>query len=196
MFQMTPWVKTECSYRAMSLPSVSGVSRSARIVFDGRLPSKTRCGTSQSGVPSALTSFGRLAERQRLGLGEDVRQQHVVMPAKRIERLGERDEVARDEPRSLMNQLIERVLAVGSRLAPIDRAGIVVDLVAIERDVLAVALHRQLLQIGRKSLQVLLVGQHRNRLGAEEIVVPDGQQPMSTGRLRSNGAVRKCSSIW
>ena len=41
---------------------------------------------------------------------------------------------------------------------------------------LAVALHRQLLQIGRKPLQVLLVGQHRNGLRAEEVVVPDGQQ--------------------
>ena len=40
----------------------------------------------------------------------------------------------------------------------------------------AVALHRQLLQIGRESLQVLLVRQHRDGLGAEEIVVPDGQQ--------------------
>ena len=41
---------------------------------------------------------------------------------------------------------------------------------------LAVALHRQLLEIGREALQVLLVGQHRDRLGAEEIVVPDGQE--------------------
>ena len=48
------------------------------------------------------------------------------MPAKRIERLGEGDEVARDEPGSLMNQLIERVLPVGSRLAPVDRTGVVV----------------------------------------------------------------------
>src|SRR5215813_3571916 len=55
MFQITPWVNTECSYSAMSLPSVSGVSLSTRIVFDGRLPSKTRCGISQSAVPSAFT---------------------------------------------------------------------------------------------------------------------------------------------
>ena len=55
MFQIAPCVNTECSYRATSLPNVAGVSRSARIVFDGRLPSKTRCGTSLSGVPSAST---------------------------------------------------------------------------------------------------------------------------------------------
>ena len=41
---------------------------------------------------------------------------------------------------------------------------------------LAVALHRQLLQIGGKALQILLVGQHGDGLRAEEIVVPDGQQ--------------------
>ena len=52
-------------------------------MFDGRLPSKTRCGTSQSGVPSASTSSGSLAEGQRLGLGEDVGDQDVVVPAER-----------------------------------------------------------------------------------------------------------------
>src|ERR1019366_2157164 len=56
MLQIVPWVNTECSYSATSLPSVSGVSSSAMMMFDGRLPSNTRCGTSQSGVPSAFTS--------------------------------------------------------------------------------------------------------------------------------------------
>ena len=41
---------------------------------------------------------------------------------------------------------------------------------------LAVALHRQLLQIGREAPQVLLVRQHGHRLRTEEVVVPDGQQ--------------------
>ena len=112
------------------------VSRSIRIVFDGRLPSKTRCGTSQSGVPSAFTSFGRLAERQRFGLREHIRDQHVVMAAKLIQRLGERDEVARNQPRPLVDQLVERVLAVGSRLAPVDRTGRARYSVSVQRDVL------------------------------------------------------------
>ena len=42
---------------------------------------------------------------------------------------------------------------------------------------LAVALHRQLLQIGREALQVLVVRQHGDRLGAEEVGVPDAEQP-------------------
>ena len=36
--------------------------------------------------------------------------------------------------------------------------------------------HRELLQVGGKSFQVLIVGQHRDRLRAEKIVVPDREQ--------------------
>src|SRR5439155_9062674 len=59
----------------------------------------------------------RLPERQRLRLGEDVRQEHVVMAAEWVERLAKRDEVTRNKPGALMDQLVERMLAVGSRLA-------------------------------------------------------------------------------
>ena len=75
-----------------------------------------------------------------------------------------------------MDQLIERMLAVGSRLAPVDRPGLVLGRSPIHRHMLAVALHRQLLEVGGKALQVLLVGQHGDGLGAEEVGVPDGQQ--------------------
>src|SRR5438046_1045570 len=56
MPQTVPWVKTLCSYRATSAPSVRGSSRSARIVFVGWLPANVRCGTSSGGTPSAATS--------------------------------------------------------------------------------------------------------------------------------------------
>src|ERR1700733_9739012 len=69
------------------------------------------------------------------------------------------------------------MLTVGSRLPPIDRTGVVGDRRAVKRDVLAVTLHRQLLQIGRKPFQILLVWQYRRRLRAEEIIVPERQQP-------------------
>src|ERR1700722_4353345 len=49
----------------------------------------------------------RFTEGKCFGLGKDVRQQYIVVPAQRIERLGERDEVTRDKPCPLMNQLIE-----------------------------------------------------------------------------------------
>ena len=41
---------------------------------------------------------------------------------------------------------------------------------------LAVALHGELLQVGGEALEVLLVGQHRDGLRAEEVVVPERQQ--------------------
>jgi hypothetical protein len=40
----------------------------------------------------------------------------------------------------------------------------------------AVALHRQLLQLGREALQVLFVGQDGDGRSAKEVVVPEGQQ--------------------
>ena len=72
-----------------------------------------------------LHLLGRLAERQRLSLREDVGDQNVVMRPERIQRLVERDEIARDQPRSLVNQLVKRMLAVGARLAPVDGPGVV-----------------------------------------------------------------------
>ena len=98
------------------------------------------------------------------------------MPAERVERFRERDEVAGNEPSPLVNQLIEGVLAVGSRLAPVDRRGLVSDGRPVEGDVFAVAFHRQLLEIGREALEILFVGEHRDSLRAEEVVVPQGQQ--------------------
>ena len=166
------------------------------MVFDGRLPSNTPCGTSQSGVPSALTSLGGLAEGQRLGLGEDVGHQHVVMPAERVQGLGEGDEVAGDEPRALVDQLVEGVLAVGAGLAPVDRPGVVVHRRAVERDVLAVALHGELLEIGGKALAGTARRAARATVWApKKLLYQTASRPISTGRLRSNGAVRKCSSI-
>src|SRR5882724_11827081 len=82
--------------------------------------------------PFSLYFLRRLAEGQRIGLSEDVRQEHIVVPAKRVERLAKPDEITRDEPRSLMDQLVEGVLAVGPRLTPIDGAGIIGDFSAVE----------------------------------------------------------------
>src|SRR5271156_6537270 len=99
-----------------------------------------------------------------------------MLLAQRVQRLAEGDEIAGDQPGSLMDQLIERVLAVGAGLTPINRAGVARDAIAVERYVLAVALHRQLLEIGREPFQVLLVGEYADGLGAKEIIVPDGQE--------------------
>ena len=94
-----------------------------------------------------LDLLARFPEGERLGLRHDVREQHFVMPAEWIEPLSESYEITRNEPGTLMDQLIEGVLAVGSRLAPIDRAGRRFHRRPIEPHMLAVALHRQLLEI-------------------------------------------------
>src|SRR5215469_18208398 len=94
-----------------------------------------------------------LAKRKRLGLCEHVGQQYVMMAANSVQRLGKGDEVARNETCALMDQLIERVLAVGSRLTPVDRTGVLPYRLSIQCDVLAIAFHRQLLKIGGKALE-------------------------------------------
>src|ERR1700745_2878189 len=109
-----------------------------------------------------------LAERKCLGLGKNIGDQYVVMTAKRIQCLRESDEVAWDKPSPLVNQLVERVLTVRSRLSPVDGPRLLSYRFPVECDVLAVALHCQLLEISRKALQVLLVRQDGHCLCAEE----------------------------
>ncbi|MCO5546668.1 hypothetical protein L7F22_000102 [Adiantum nelumboides] len=126
--------------------------------------------------------LGGLAERQRRGLGEQVGHEQVVhvglaLAGQGVVRLGEPDEVGRHEPGALVQQLVERVLAVGARLAPEDLAGGRGDRRAVAAHGLAVGLHRQLLQVGRQPVQVLAVGQHGAGVGAEEVGVPDAEQP-------------------
>src|SRR5262249_8256572 len=58
----------------------------------------------------------RLAEGQRLRLGEEIREQQRVMLADVVERAQEADEIARNQLRALMDELEERVLAVRARL--------------------------------------------------------------------------------
>ena len=64
-----------------------------------------------------------LAKRERLGLREKVGEQDAVVQrvADRVVRRRRRDEVGRDQLRALVNKLVERVLAVGTRGAPDDR---------------------------------------------------------------------------
>src|SRR5215467_7945744 len=78
-----------------------------------------------------LDILRRFAEGQCLSLREHVGHEHVMVPAERVERLAKPDEITRDEPGSLVDQLVKRMLTVGSRLPPIDGSGIVVDFFTI-----------------------------------------------------------------
>src|SRR5262249_18658223 len=83
-----------------------------------------------------------LSEGERFSLREEVGKQHVVMPPEWRKCVTERDKITRNKARPLVNQLIERMLSVRARFAPINRPGIVIDLFAVQSDVLAVTLHR------------------------------------------------------
>jgi hypothetical protein len=58
--------------------------------------------------PGGPDFLGRPAECARLSLREHIGQQQIVMLAQRIERMDETDEVARNELRSLVDELIKR----------------------------------------------------------------------------------------
>lgn len=75
-----------------------------------------------------------------------------------------------------MDQLIERVLTVSPRLAPDDRASLVIHDVAVTVNVLTVGFHVALLEVSGKAMHVLIVRQNCFGFGAEEIVVPDTNQ--------------------
>src|SRR6516165_8792517 len=68
------------------------------------------------------------------------------------------------------------MLAIGPRLTPINRPRAVIHRKTIDCYVLAVALHGELLEIGRKALEVLLIRQHSDGLSAKEVIVPDAEQ--------------------
>jgi len=54
----------------------------------------------------------RFAESECFRLGKNIGHEQVVVAAKRVQGIRENDKVARDEFRSLMNELVERMLAV------------------------------------------------------------------------------------
>ena len=132
----------------MSAPSVAGVSSGKMMLLLGRLPSKTldlirasdalagssyRTSNSRTLVKSlgggeGLVTYSAdlllsLAERESLGLGEVVGEQDAVVQrvADGVVRRRGREEVGRDELRTLVHELVERVLAVRSGGAPDDR---------------------------------------------------------------------------
>src|SRR5674536_257901 len=106
---------------------------------------------------------GRLPVRERLGLGEEVREEQLVYVLvavlQRVRRRGDGDEVGRDQLGALMDELVERMLPVRAGLAPEDLAGRGRDRLAVSAYALAVRLHRQLLQVRGEAVQVLRVGQ-------------------------------------
>src|SRR5258708_27714794 len=72
-----------------------------------------------------LHLFRRFAEGKRLGLGENIGQQDIVMRLQLLEILGKSNEVARNAPGPLLDLIGDRELPAGSALSPGDGTGIV-----------------------------------------------------------------------
>src|SRR5258707_15096377 len=120
MFQIVPWVKAVGSYNATGFPERR---RSQTVHQDGvRRPVSLADAVRDEPIRRAfgLDLLVRFAERKRLRLRKDVGQQQIVVASQRVERVSEGDEVARNESRALVDQLVERRLAVGTRLARVD----------------------------------------------------------------------------
>ena len=102
-----------------------------------------------------------------------------------------------NQARALVDQLIERMLAVGARLAPVDRAGL--DSPRGRRRASRACRCSPSSTAGdrRESVSgtVRTAGRRRSWRRRNRCT-RRSSNPSSTGRLRSNGAVRKCSSIW
>ena len=124
-----------------------------------------------------------LSKGKCLGLGKVVGQQDGVMVFGCTNGLGEfvvsldwGKEVTRNHLGTLVNQLIECVLSVGSRLSPDNGTSLNCNLLAILGDVLSVGLHVSLLKVSRKTVHVLVIRQDSDGLGAVEVVVPETNQ--------------------
>ena len=124
-----------------------------------------------------LGLLGGAAAHQGLALGEAIGDQKIVMMPVGVGRRRRDEQVERNDLRALMDELEEGVLAVGARLAPHHRAGRRIGRRAVELDVLAVALHLQLLEIGGEAPEPLVVRDHSVRGVAEDVAVPDAEQP-------------------
>ena len=82
-----------------------------------------------------------------------------------------------------MEKLIEGVLTVGAGLAEDDRAGHVVNALTEAVDGLAVGLHVQLLEMGRKTAQCLRIGQHGGGGIAEDIALVHADESVQHGGI-------------
>lgn len=103
-----------------------------------------------------------LATSQGIRLGEEVGHELIVvvdclaLNMQRILRLGKPDELCGDDS-TLMQQLEETVLAVGSRLSEVDHSSLIGQLLTFCIYSLSIALHIQLLNVRSEFGQSLAV---------------------------------------
>mmetsp|Transcript_27967 Transcript_27967/g.64778 ORF Transcript_27967/g.64778 Transcript_27967/m.64778 type:complete len:246 (-) Transcript_27967:922-1659(-) len=132
------------------------------------------------GFKLSLHSLGGLSKSKGFRLGKVVGQQDWMVidwgpnsVGKLVVGINGRQEIARNHFGTLVNQLVESVLAIGSRLAPKNGSSLHAHLFSVPGDVLPVGLHISLLEVRRKAMHVLIIRQNGNRFGSKKVVVPN-----------------------
>mmetsp|Transcript_4222 Transcript_4222/g.8573 ORF Transcript_4222/g.8573 Transcript_4222/m.8573 type:complete len:425 (-) Transcript_4222:52-1326(-) len=97
--------------------------------------------------------------------------------------LARSQEIAWNDFGSLVDQLVKRVLSVGSRFTPNNGTSLVIHLETVLVDIFSVRLHVTLLKVGRKAVHVLIVWQNGHRFGVKEVVVPNSNQRQCQGQV-------------
>ena len=105
----------------------------------------------------------------------------MLVVLNRVMGFGGKDEVGRDQLRALVQQLVERVLGIGGWLSEENGTCRILDVLTRPCDGFTVRLHRQLLQISRETVQVLVKGRNEVRLRAEKVRVPHAQETANDG---------------
>src|SRR5690606_10969011 len=115
--------------------------------------------------------------------------------------LRRRDEITWNQFSALMNELVKGMLAVGTRLAPDDGPCLIIHRIAFAIHILAITFHIALLEVRRKPMQVLVVGEDSMCFGVEEIIVPltkqrhDDWNVLLKRCLPEMGVARFCSLL-
>ncbi len=86
------------------------------------------------------------------------------------------DEISGDQLGTLVDELVESMLSVGSSLTPDDGSRLVVDALRVLGDEFTVGFHVTLLEVIGELVHVLIVRQDGLGLSTEEVDVPDADQ--------------------
>lgn len=153
----------------------------------GTVAAKAFVGDQLGGDLLCFQLFLGLPVHEGLRLGEEVAEQFVMMISQRVVADGRSDEVTRDHERALVDQLVKRMLAIGAGFTPDHRTRVPTYWLSVAVNALPVALHIALLEIGGKTVHILVIGQDRLRLRSEEIGIPQSYEGHGDGNIRFEG---------
>ena len=120
--------------------------------------------------------------------GKAVRHQQIVVRFQLVQGSAKANKIAGNQPGSLVNELVEGMLSIGSRLSPDNWPGLIIHLPTFQVNVFSVALHIGLLEVGTQAPKIMVVGQDCHGLRAKEIIVPDANKPQQHREVALKGS--------